>query len=257
MVYQFPFGEEVKRLEQEDKTPKEIFVLGVYASAVHAKWVKDDHVVCQALAVASEPCIFWDGNAQQAQEIIDKIKIPSEVGWLVLPNSNLNGPSAKVLDEDILKPLGITRNEAWLCDLLPESRINPNQDKVIREKYNPLIKRYGLNEVTIPLEDGKFCDEKRRGELVDEIVASHAETLVLLGDMPIKQFLRYVCKIDFKDLREYTNTNGYGTMKMIEMGGLQINLLPMAHPRQIGGLGSSSQFWFEQHKKWKESQRNI
>ena len=34
----FPFGETVKRLVQEDRTPKKVFVLGVYASAVHARW---------------------------------------------------------------------------------------------------------------------------------------------------------------------------------------------------------------------------
>ena len=38
MTYLFPFGETVKRLVQEDRTPKKVFVLGVYASAVHARW---------------------------------------------------------------------------------------------------------------------------------------------------------------------------------------------------------------------------
>ena len=40
MPYYFPFGETVKRLLQEDRTPKKVFVLGVYASAVHARWKK-------------------------------------------------------------------------------------------------------------------------------------------------------------------------------------------------------------------------
>ena len=35
---QYPFGEKVHRLVQEDRSPKRVFVLGVYASAVHAKW---------------------------------------------------------------------------------------------------------------------------------------------------------------------------------------------------------------------------
>ena len=34
--YYFPFGEQLQKVEQQDKTPKEFFVLGVYASAVHA-----------------------------------------------------------------------------------------------------------------------------------------------------------------------------------------------------------------------------
>ena len=32
MIYTFPFGEQLQRLSQEDKTPKKVFVLGVYAS---------------------------------------------------------------------------------------------------------------------------------------------------------------------------------------------------------------------------------
>ena len=34
----YPFGEELKQVVQQDRTPKKVFVLGVYASAVHAKW---------------------------------------------------------------------------------------------------------------------------------------------------------------------------------------------------------------------------
>jgi hypothetical protein len=35
--FRFPFGEPVSRLEQQDRTPKRFFVLGVYASAVHTR----------------------------------------------------------------------------------------------------------------------------------------------------------------------------------------------------------------------------
>ena len=40
MKYYFPFGEELKPLKQQDRKPKKVFVLGVYASAVHARWKK-------------------------------------------------------------------------------------------------------------------------------------------------------------------------------------------------------------------------
>jgi hypothetical protein len=139
MNYYFPFGETVKPLAQLDRTPKKVFVLGVYASAVHARWKCGSKIVCQALAVASEPRIFWDGNPEEAAEIIGKIKIPKELGTLEPAGSHLNGPSAKVLDEHILAPLGFTRKDAWLCDLLPETRLNPSQVKALKEKYEPKI----------------------------------------------------------------------------------------------------------------------
>ena len=82
MAYLFPFGQELHPLVQQDRSPKKVFVLGVYASAVHARWKKDGEIICQALAVASEPRIFWDGNIDEAKHIIDKVNIPSELGIL-------------------------------------------------------------------------------------------------------------------------------------------------------------------------------
>jgi hypothetical protein len=38
----FPFGQPLHRLTQSDRTPKPVFVLGVYASAVHARWLDKD-----------------------------------------------------------------------------------------------------------------------------------------------------------------------------------------------------------------------
>ena len=57
MSYYYPFGETVHPLVQQDRTPKKVFVLGVYASAVHARWKQGNKIICQALAVASEPRI--------------------------------------------------------------------------------------------------------------------------------------------------------------------------------------------------------
>ncbi|MHB8962476.1 MAG: hypothetical protein ACYC5K_04910 [Saccharofermentanales bacterium] len=253
MTYQYPFGEYVKPLRQQDRTPKKIFILGVYASAVHAKWINNGQTICQALAVASEPYIFWDGNQAEAREIISRIKMPREVGMLVLPNKNLNGPSAKVLSDNILKPMGFTRKNAWLCDLLPESRLNPNQLRVIAEKYNPLISTYDLNNVTVPAEDGRFCDDIRCTEITEEILESFADTLILLGDIPIKQYLSKVSLLDFKNLRDYTMKYGYGKPIQLMISNKNLNVIPLAHPRQIGGLGRSSQFWFDEHRRWETS----
>lgn len=68
MEYRFPFGQILKPLIQEVQTPKKVFVLGVYASAVHACWKKDNKIIARALAVASEPRIFWQGNIGEAKK---------------------------------------------------------------------------------------------------------------------------------------------------------------------------------------------
>ena len=255
MKYYFPFGETVHPLVQQDRGPKKVFVLGVYASAVHARWRKDDKIVCQALAVASEPRIFWDGKPKEAADIISKINIPEQMGTLEPAGTHLNGPSAKVLDNQILAPLGYTRKDAWLCDLLPETRLNPNQFKIIQKEYEPKAKQYGLNEVTIPKRPTNFCDKARSEEIISELEESQAETLILLGDIPVLQFLNLVAEVDYKSLQEYVDLYGYGNYSQVAINGKTYNILSLAHPRQIGALGAHSDKWYKLHQEWESNRR--
>ena len=250
MAYLFPFGQELHPLVQQDRSPKKVFVLGVYASAVHAKWKKDGQIICQALAVASEPCIFWNGK--DAKEIIDKIAIPAELGYLEPAGKQLNGPSAKVLDDNILAPLGYDRKSAWLCDCLPETRINSSQAKVIRKRYEPLIEQYGLNPVTIPNRPTTFCDQMRAEEITAELMESQAKLLILLGDIPIAQYLKKVTDVPYSTLGEYVDLYGYGKATNVVICGKTIKVLPLAHPRQIGALGAHSEKWFKAHREWEK-----
>ena len=254
MTYYYPFGQQLHPLVQQDRSPKSVFVLGVYASAVHARWKKDGQIICQALAVASEPRIFWDGDPQEAVEIINQIKISSELGTLEPAGKNLNGPSAKVLDDHILAPLGFTRANAWLCDCLPETRLNPSQVKVIKERYDPIREKYGLNEVTIPKRPNIFCDENRAAEITEELLESEAKLLILLGDIPIGQYLNRVADVPYSSLSEYVDLYGYGSRTEVEVNGRKIDVLPLTHPRQIGALGSHSDKWNLLHKEWERKQ---
>lgn len=166
---------------------------------------------------------------------------------------HLNGPSAKVLDEHILGTLGYSRKDAWLCDLLPETRLNPSQVKVINERYKPLIKQYGLNEVTIPERPLTFCDAQRCREILQELKKSQADLLVLLGDIPIAQFLNEVANVPYSSLQEYVDLYGYGTATDIMIDNRKIKVLPLAHPRQIGALGAHSEKWNKLHQEWENN----
>lgn len=253
MKYYYPFGEVVHPLVQVDRSPKKVFVLGVYASAVHARWRKGNKVICAALAVASEPRIFWNGNPEEATEIISRIHIPEEMGTLEPAGSHLNGPSAKVLDNNILAPLGFTRDDAWLCDLLPETRLNRSQQHVINEKYRLEAKKFGLNEVNIPPRPSVFCDKARSIEIVSELEESQTTTLILLGDIPIRQFINQVADVKYKNLQEYVELYGYGKSTPITIDGKGYKVLPLAHPRQIGALGYHSTKWHKLHQDWENS----
>jgi len=241
----FPFGEPVETLVQQDRGPKKVFVLGVYASAVHARWIgPDDRSLVQALAVASEPYIFWRGEG--AGEIIERVTIPSKLGRLVPADDRLNGPSGVALDGLFLAPLGVGRDDAWLCDLVPHSCVNPAQQKAVDRAYTPLIERYGLPAPSAPPVPEVLADDARRRQILDEVRESRAEVMVLLGDEPIKWFLKH---FDHR-WRRLSDFEPYGQRHQVRLNGLGIDILPLVHPRQAASLGGSSQKWFELHERW-------
>jgi len=247
--WRFPFGQPVKKVVQNDRTPKQIFVLGVYASAVHAKWIDaDGKNLVTALAVASEPYIFWRGD--NAKKIVDQITVHPKIGNLLPANQQFNGPSGIALDEFILEPLGLEREDSWLCDLVPNSCVNPSQKKAIERAYLPIAERYGLPEPSVPPVPSKLSDEIRRTEIMTELLESEATTLILLGDQPIKWFLQYYDS-RWKKLSDFgDDSKQYGKLWSTQLGKKDITVLPLAHPRQIAKLGHSSGKWYNLHQKW-------
>jgi uracil-DNA glycosylase len=246
MSYCFPFGQPLRTLQQIDRTPKDVFVLGVYASAVHAKWRDcSGAVVCPALAVASEPYIFWRGEG--AAEIVGQIEVPAAAGTLEAAHEMYNGPSGKALDEQILAPLGVSRDRAWLCDLVPHSCVNGGQAKVIREKYLSVAAQYGLPTASVPEVPEELTDADRRAQIIAELRESEAKILIVLGDQPIRWFLNKVGQ-PWKRLSEFKE---YGRLHSIRLDGMKLEVLPLVHPRQAARLGMSSQQWYETHEAWR------
>jgi uracil-DNA glycosylase len=247
----FPFGQQLQKLTQVEKSPKKVFVLGVYASAVHARWRnREGSQIVAALAVASEPEIFWTGN--NAASIIEKIVIPEELGYLDLPVPNLNGPSGRALDDLYLKPLDLERSETWLCDLIPETRLNPNQKNAIKRHYTPIRAKFNLPKVSIPpFRQSELDSQERRTPILEELFASQAETIILLGDMPIKYFLNFFIKNNFDGLASFgTELKTYGQINRMMIAEKPFNVIPLCHPRQAQRLGFSSARWYELHKTW-------
>jgi hypothetical protein len=255
----FPFGEPIRKVQQKDQRAKRVFVLGVYASAVHAEWVDPSgKQVIRAVAVASEPEIFWCG--ENAEAIVRRVPIPAAVGRLKPAASHYNGPSGRALDGLFLKPLKIDRDDAWLSDLVPYSCMNRHQRSALREYYDPLVGKNLVPEASWPLVPTRLADDCRRREILDEIVESNAQTIVLLGDQPIRWFLshfdnRWHSLADFGKARE-----SYGRLHPVELAGKEFNVLPLVHPRQAAGLGRSNPEWrslhivrLEMNEKWRDS----
>jgi len=140
--YALPFGEQVRLVRQHPgKAGHEAFVLGVHASAVRAEWRDPDGKLrCQALAVASEPEIFWRGD--RASEIPARI---DAAGHGSRPAGNgRNGPSGRHPNERYLKPPALARWDVRLCDLVPQPMAKDGQIGAV-ERCSSLAPRFGLS----------------------------------------------------------------------------------------------------------------
>ncbi|MBI4549130.1 MAG: hypothetical protein HY707_14195 [Ignavibacteriae bacterium] len=252
----FPFGQPLHEVKQTDRTQKDVFVLGVYASAVHARWIPPKGIKgIAALAVASEPYIFWKGD--KAEEIISQIEIPNALGKLKPAGEKFNGPSGLALDKFYLEPLGLTREQCWLSDLVPYSCLNDKQEKAIEERYNPHIDKYSLPHVTIPgRPKTKIEFTEKKNEIIDEIKQAKPKLVISLGDEPIKWFFsRWLNGASsIKDL--ILTLDAYGKFFSLTVDGMKFNLLPLTHPRQAGKLGQHSKEWNALHGQWMRKVRH-
>ena len=244
----FPFGSPVKKVEQKDRSPKDVFVLGVYASAVHAKWINEaGKLAVRALAVASEPEIFWRGDTHQALNIIESIKLPKGCGKLLPADEQFNGPSGRSLDDLFLHPLGSSREKAWLCDLLPYARLNPGQKTALFREYEPLVKAGNLPKVSLAEVPKKFADDQRIKEITKELMESKAKTIITLGDVPIREFMAKESDSKILTLR---GLGEYGIERTVIIAGQMFKWIALVHPRQAGKLGLNSAEWEQKHLAW-------
>ena len=226
----FPFGQPILPVVQKDCSKKRVFVLGVYASAVHARWAGEDGSrKISAVAVASEPEIFWRGSQDAAREIIASIRLPKGAGSLEPANDSLNGPSGKTLDTLFLEPLGLSRDDAWLCDLVPHSCMNPRQEAALNRAYDPVQIALGLPKYEWPRVPDELADETRRRQIESELLRSGAELLITLGDKPLQWFACHygTCAT----LSAFGRTAGeYGRPRPLTVAGRKMQLLPTRPP---------------------------
>ena len=240
----FPFGLPITPVKQvADGLPKKLFILGVYASAVHVKWYgPDGKIRIRAMAVASEPEIFWRGDDEYVWEVIKRINLDPKYGYLKPADSAFNGPSGVCLDENYIHPLGLTRNDVWLCNLLPESRKNQSQAKALEKRYDNFVD-INYNFPTLPR---CIANESRINEIVAELEVSGAKQIVLLGDEPIKYFLQ-----KFKpEITKLSSITPYGQQIEFAINGKHYIATCLAHPRQTAKLGQSAHHWYEKHQNW-------
>jgi hypothetical protein len=125
---------------------------------------------------------------------------------------------------------------------VPHSCMNPKQKAAIERARE----RFDLPLPTVPPVPKELASEARRQEILGELRESQAPLLVLLGDQPIKWFLRHFDS-RWKRLSDFPC---YGQRHNVKLDGVEVDVLPLVHPRQIGRLGAHSEVWARKHEEW-------
>lgn len=240
--FTFPFGRPVLPVAPAADGERRVFVLGVYPSAVHARWVgADGKQAIKAVAIDNEPEPFWTGGDASVRVESVNAELPEGVGHLEAANQN--GPSGLTLAERYLGPLGLDPGDCWITDLENRWLANTAQIEALTRSYQPLVDQSLLPAYTLrerPKEIGLVAD--RVPTLRAEWDTAAPDVLVTLGAEPTKAL----------GLHGPTHT-GYGQPTSITMWDRSVVHLALVHPRQAGGLGDHSSDWAATHQAWIES----
>lgn len=242
-AYRFPFGLPLEPTPPQEARNAKAFVVGVYASAVHARWIgPDGKEACKALAVASEPHSFWDGAG--ADRIIRSMEAPEEMGRLEPADRKFNGPSGETLREKYLAPLGLDVRDCWVTDLHDRYFLSPGNAKAI-ERYEQLRTklRARIPRAVLPPRPSKVTPRpERMMRLREEFGRSGASCVITLGNEPIEPL--------FGTTAPKLSRASYGEPEELQLFGRPVTVLRLCHPRQAGALGSSSSAWTTTHAEW-------
>lgn len=243
--FRFPFGAPLVPAAAKPPSKKvKAFVVGVYSSAVHARWVSaQGRTICKALAVAPEPWSFWDGTG--ADEIVAAAnqEVPSGAGSLVPADKAFNGPSGLALDRLFVRPLGLSRANTWITDLHDLYYLSEGNEAALVKHYAPLVKKGLVPGMNLPGRPASVAPSKAGIErLRKEFELAAAPFVITLGNEPIPHvFGKESKRLALKE---------YGKVFDAEVFGRRVKGLKLCHPRQAGQLGRSSRAWFEAHRDW-------
>lgn len=255
----FPFGR--KNSARPPRRPSgaaDLFVLGVYPSALHVRWNapagKGAPVRIGALAVDNEPVCFWDGADEEKRIARWKkaVEFPPDGGWGTVGPTAGNGSSGELVVREVLSPLKVSPDKAWFTDAIPWYFVKTGarqQGSAITERYGPFAKSRGLPPTELP-------ERPKARELVDlavrsqavrirrEILESEAGLVVTLGQEAWDTLVGVANNP--KPPGDRLTSLAYGKRGTIEIDGRKLEWLPLAHP----GIVRQSKAWREAHQAW-------
>jgi hypothetical protein len=250
----FPFGLPVLRRRPSAKSRRRVFVLGAYPSALYIAWWSPLRKGVRALAVDNEPEAFWAAEDERQQIDAWKAAVHFRVGeWGEVETTETNGKTGRWVNEHVLAPLGIPRDEACLSYCLDTyHRPDPGIAFGVDERYQPFAREAGLPEARLePLPRGgafvELAVTMHRERLLKELSVVVPELVVTLGG-PAHRVLRAVASSQGGGKLHPGET--YGVEQPLEVGGRKTIGMALCAP-------DPSAEYVEAHARWRERREGV
>lgn len=192
-TYCFPFGKPVLERIPEISEPRFAYILGAYPSALHVFWQPPDPFrAIKAFAVDNEPDFFWNGLGEEQYIEFWKSRVGFTSSWgSVGEVGPLNGSSGIWVDQNVLQPLGISRQSAWISDCLTTYRTSKGQSDRISNTYIPFAESLSLpgsNLLHHPSENSIVEEalKTHKSRLQQEIDHANPDLIVTLGNAALR-----------------------------------------------------------------------
>lgn len=248
----YPFGRPATRRPPRvpASLPADLFVLGVYPSALHVRWRRPDGKRVGALAVDDEPTVFWDGADAATRIEAWKAAVGWSAVWGTVALAGGNGSSGKHVVDHVLRPLGVAAEQTYFTDCLPAYVVKngaSSQQAAIDDVYAPFARDHGLPEADLPPRPTTTSlvatsVELEAAELRGQIAAAKAPTIVTLGQ-EAADVLACLAGVD----RVALKPDGYGRDRPVEVADSSMRWWPLVHP------GNRDAGWRKAHQAWVDS----
>ena len=270
----FPFGSpSTPRPPRRPTKPTELFVLGVYPSALHVRWTPpawaDELPGVEpigALAIGDEPTVFWDGITPDPDDLVaawrQQVTFKEGDGpeqWGHIRQAG-NGTSGRPVVERVLEPLGIAAESTWFSDCVNTYFVKGgvgSQGTAWAERYQPFANAVGLPKPTIP--DRLKIEElvavasgDHRSRLRGELLGSTSPLVVTLGEEARRVLANIADEASGPPTKPLTQEadrridEDYGEPGTIRVDGQTLTWRALVHP------GQRSAAWAATHHGWVE-----
>lgn len=252
----FPFGRPAaRRPPRRPDGPAELFVLGVYPSALHVRWVlPDGSDTVGALAVDDEPVVFWDGAGTDTLIADWQNNVEWRPEWGTVGAAGGNGSSGRRVHQHVLTPLGVEPERAYFTDCLPAYFVKTgpgSQGERIRAVYDTSAATTGGALAPADLPPRPSTRElvartvnEERGTLLAQLAEAGAPAIVTLGQEAADVFAALT---DTPPLVLNTGP-AYGHPATVRADGRQLEWIALTHP------GNRTPAWADRHRRWVQNQ---